>query len=73
MDDFNFYALWGLPFAVLFILNGVWDNSPFVIPYFKRLQEERFGEQALKTRMILTGVGLLVMCGLLFFKVIGGQ
>jgi hypothetical protein len=70
MENFNFHALWGVLFGTVFLLNGLWEKSPFVLPYFKRIQEERLGAKGFKSRMILTGVVLLGMSCLYFFNVI---
>jgi hypothetical protein len=70
MAEFNLYALLGIPFGVLFIINGLWDKSPFMIPYFRRLQERRIGAEALKFRMAGTGAMILTASVLAFFKII---
>ena len=68
MDKFNFEALLGLPFAALFFLNGLWEKSPFMSPYFRRLQETRLGKEGLRSRMLLIGTVVLIASALSFFR-----
>ena len=70
MKEYNYYALLGIPFAILFIINALRENSPFIIPYFKELQEKKWGKKGLKLRMLATSIMILVMSTLAFFNLI---
>ena len=70
MEKYNYNALLGLLFGTMFIVNGLWKTSPFMIPYFRRIQEERLGPKGLMVRLVGTGVVIIVLSMLAFFKII---
>lgn len=70
MEQYNLHALWGLPIGALFIINGLWKSSPFIIPYFRKFLIEQLGEDGYKLRMVIPGALIMIISILNFFKIV---